>query len=104
MNKIQYIQLLKLRGITELKGITLAKAIEQSGGLPNNKELVEVNQKSMEYYINLYNNEVEKNKILLKQNNDLINKSLLLDALHNHNVENDFPMYYQALDEALKNM
>jgi hypothetical protein len=51
MNKIQYIKLLNLRGITELKGISIAKAIEQSGGEPTDKEMAEVNKQAMQYFI-----------------------------------------------------
>lgn len=32
MNKIQFIKLLALRNIFELKGITIAQAVRQSGG------------------------------------------------------------------------
>ena len=104
MNKIQYIHLLNLRGINEFKGITMAKAIETSGGLPTHKELAEVNQKSMEYYIDLYNKEIEKNKLLSKENNELKRKSIILETLYDYNVENDFPSYYQALEEATKKL
>lgn len=54
MNKIQYIELLKLRGITDLKnrsiGLTLAEAIKKSGGEPTIEEMVVVNENAMNYF------------------------------------------------------
>ena len=52
MNKIQYIELLKLRGIIKLeKGQSIGDAVKQSGGDPTEKEMVLVNYNSMVYYI-----------------------------------------------------
>lgn len=39
MNKIQYIKLLAMRGITELKGKSIAEAVKQSGGDPIDKNI-----------------------------------------------------------------
>lgn len=52
MNKIQTIELLKLRGIIQLKtGEVVADAIKRSGGELTLEEMVIVNQKTMEFYI-----------------------------------------------------
>ena len=50
MNKIQYIELLKLSGITELNGKSIADAIKSSGGEPTQEEMVEVNYNSMIHF------------------------------------------------------
>lgn len=54
MNKIQLIELLKLRGITELNGISIATAIAESGGDPTQAEMVKVNEAAMKYYIDKF--------------------------------------------------
>lgn len=54
MNKIQYIKLLALRGITELKGESIASAVRSSGGDPTTEEMVKVNQQAMEHYIHKF--------------------------------------------------
>lgn len=53
MNKLQYIELLRMRGITELKGITLAQALRNTGGEPTEIEMLEVDR-------NILNNERRK--------------------------------------------
>lgn len=53
MNKLQYIELLRMRGITELRGITLAQALRNTGGEPTKIEMLEVNR-------NILNNERRK--------------------------------------------
>ncbi len=68
MNKIQYIQLLSLRGITELdKGQSVAEAIRKSGGEPTLEEMVKVNEASMKYYIYRYEEEKSAKESLEKQ-------------------------------------
>lgn len=42
MNKIQYITLLNMRGVTELKGLSIAGALRQTGGEPSISELKKV--------------------------------------------------------------
>jgi len=45
MNKVQYIELLKLRGIGGLdNGQSIADSVEQSGGEPSLAEMVKVNK------------------------------------------------------------
>ena len=66
MNKIQYIKLLAIRGITELKGITLAQAVEL-GGNPTLEEMVKVNEESMKHFLDELMSEREKNKELSKK-------------------------------------
>lgn len=50
MNKIQYIKLLAMRGITELKGKSIAEAVKQSDGDPTDNEMIKVNQQCMIYF------------------------------------------------------
>lgn len=64
MNFIQYQQLLKLRSVTDFKGQTLAQVVEQSGGKPSRKEMVEVNYQSMLHYMNKFSKQVDINKKL----------------------------------------
>lgn len=60
MNFIQYKELLKLRGITEIeKGKTVGSTVEESGGEPTPAEMVEVNRMSLKYYIDKYKEEKE---------------------------------------------
>lgn len=54
MNKVQFISLLKLRGIMELKGISLAEAVRKSGGDPTTDEMVRVNKLSMIHYMDKF--------------------------------------------------
>jgi glutamine amidotransferase PdxT len=58
MNKLQYIELLKLRGITKLERMTLGTALTISGGEATEIEMIIVNR-------NILNNERRKklNKI-----------------------------------------
>ena len=71
MNKIQHIELLKLRGISKLsKGESIAAAIEKTGGQPTVSEMMKVNENCMTYFIHLYNTtkeELEKVKVDLKE-------------------------------------
>jgi transposase-like protein len=65
MNKVQYIKLLAIRGITELNGLTIAEAVRRTGGEPTDKEMIEVNKQSMLYYIEKLEQEKIKNEGLL---------------------------------------
>ncbi len=67
MNKIQYIKLLAMRGITELKGISIAQAVRESGGDPTQAEMVKVNEEAMKYYIEQLEIERETTKNLSKK-------------------------------------
>ena len=67
MNKIQYIKLLNLRGITELKGISIEVAFNQTGGKPTKTEMVEVNRQAMIYYMDKLTEQEEINKKLLDE-------------------------------------
>lgn len=67
MNKIQYIKLLELRGITKLEGKTIGDVIRQTGGDPNEKEMIKVNEECMNHYLQKYEEEVSKNKELTNQ-------------------------------------
>ena len=71
MNKIQYIELLKLRGVVKLlEGESIAAAIKRTGGEPTESEMVKVNEAAMNYFIHEYNatkEEMEKVKVDLKE-------------------------------------
>lgn len=88
MNKIQYIKLLALRGITELNGITLADAVKQSGGEPKVDEMVKVNEQSMVYYFEKYQEEKSKNEELQKRIESLQEDSDILRCLEAAGVDN----------------
>lgn len=96
MIKIQYIELLRLRGITELKqGQSLFSAVVESGGDPTQEEMVKVNEASMRYYIDQFKLEQEKNAVLAKENerltnlvNSLEDDSLFLSCLQGAGVDN----------------
>jgi len=92
MNKIQYIELLKLRGITNLKdrsiGLSIAEAVKNSGGNPTTEEMVIVNEQAMKYF--LENNielseDIEK---LTKENSEYVDRIVFLDALEAAGVDN----------------
>lgn len=51
MNKIQTIELLKLRGVVDLNGSSIGKAIKDSGGDPSLEEMVKVSENAMIYFI-----------------------------------------------------
>ena len=86
MNKIQYIKLLEIRGITELNGVTLAQAIKESGGDGTHEEMAKVNELSMKFYIDKLIAEENKNKELIKKNEQLLNElSLLYNELEFYN-------------------
>jgi hypothetical protein len=95
MNKTQYIKLLELRGINSLEGLSIAKAVEQSGGTPTIKELCLVNQRSMEFYINKYEEELRKNEQLQIVIERLEERDFWLTCLEQAGVDN-----WQGLDLA----
>lgn len=88
MNKIQFIKLLALRGIFELKGITIAQAVRQSGGDPSIEEMVKVNEESMKYYAEKWEEEKEKNKLLSESVKLLEKRDQILTALEAGGVDN----------------
>lgn len=88
MNKLQLIKLLALRGILELDGLSIAQAIEESGGDPTDKEMIEVNKICMEYYMDKsYNLETEL-KALKEVNAKLQADSDWLGCLEAAGVDN----------------
>lgn len=88
MNKIQYIKLLAMRGITELKGISIAEAVRQTGGEPSDKEMVKVNEESMKYYSEKWEEEKLKNENLQKQVEKLEKRDEWLSCLEQAGVDN----------------
>ncbi len=106
MNKIQYIKLLNLRGITELKGITIAEAVKQSGGEPTDKEMSEVNRQAMIHYIDeLIATEAESKKQIerLQRKITLLEKrDAILTSLENAGVDN-WEGYHDALSYDTEN-
>ena len=88
MNKIQYIKLLNLRGVTELKSISILSAVKQSGGKPTNKEMIEVNYQSMLHYLNKFTEQEEFNKKLININNKLQDRDDWLCCLESAGVDN----------------
>ena len=64
MNKIQFIKLLEIRGITDLNGVSMADAVRSSGGDPSTEEMVEVNKLGMVHYIDKFMDEkLEKDNL-----------------------------------------
>lgn len=88
MNKIQYVKLLELRGITELKGVSIAEAVKNSGGDPTDKEMAEVNFKCMQYYMERFNSESNKNLELTQKVEELEKRSNWLSCLESAGVDN----------------
>ena len=96
MVKVQYIQLLALRGVTELeKGETMGLAVTRTGGEPTQEEMVKVNEASMFHFIEKYQQEQETNKGLLAEieklklrNEKLEDDSLMLSCYRNAGVDN----------------
>jgi len=59
MNKIQYIKLLEIRGVTNLEqGQSINDSLSTTGGEPTEAEMIKVNELAMKHYIQ----EVEKEK------------------------------------------
>lgn len=97
MNKIQYINLLKIRGVEELpNGETIGSMVESTGGEPSDKEMVLVNKMSMDYYIGKYTEQKELNVELVKELDRLRKREEILSALEGAGVDNwegyDFAM------------
>ena len=93
MNKIQYIKLLEIRGITlPVFRQSIAQAVEDSGGSPTPEEMVKVNQLAMEYFINKFQetkNELDKAQETLEVTFiELSNAKRWIDALHAAGVDN----------------
>ncbi len=95
MNKIQYIKLLALRGITELNGRSIGQAVRESGGEPTQAEMVQVNKESMDYYIDKLLQEQSKTAnqekmiaTLLANIAQLEEDSLFLSCLEGAGVDN----------------
>ena len=79
MNKIQYIELLKLRGITELeKGETVGMAIRKTGGEATEAEMVLVNENAMKHFIDKLNESEKTCTELRKQIITLENEVIVL--------------------------
>lgn len=111
MNKIQYIKLLNLRGIFELKGQSIAQAIKNSGGEPTLEEMVRVNEEAIKYYIEQFNSQVVISKTFeeeVKRLNGIIEEleedSLFLSCLEGAGVDNwDGYSYALEMLEEIKN-
>ena len=88
MNKIQYIELLKLRGVTKLKNESINSAIRNSGGNATPLEMVKVNQRSMDYYIEKFEEQKKINQELCKENEKLEERSDWLSCLESAGVDN----------------
>ena len=97
MSKQQYIELLRLRGITEfeLSNETLADAIRRSGGEPTIEEKFRATELAMLYYANRWASESNSVDALKKQVVKLQTEvmklqedSELLNALIIHGVDN----------------
>lgn len=98
MNKIQYIKLFEIRGITEMpKGHTIKSLLVETGGEPSLEEMVQVNKLSMEYFITEKNVLKERNKELQSICNKLEEKVQLLDCLEAVGLDN-WIGYEQAID------
>ena len=88
MNKIQYIKLINLRGITDLKGKSIAQAVRDTGGDPTDKEMVEVNRLAMNYFIDL-NQELRGTISELRESQErLIRRSNWLSCLEAAGLDN----------------
>jgi len=101
MNKIQYIKLLELRGVTVLNGTTLADAVKKTGGDPTIAEMVEVNKLSMFYFMEQYNEQKALNEQLNTENIKLQERSDWLSCLEAAGVDNweGYDIAYDMQDE-----
>lgn len=111
MVKIQYIKLLALRGVTELKkGETMGMAYERTGGAGSLEEMVQVNEQAMFHYIDKYKEQEEINKGLLAEIEKLKAKvdklsddSLMLSCYRRAGVDNwDGAGYAEEIYDELK--
>lgn len=108
MNKIQYIELLKLRGITELKGESIAGAVKRTGGDPTESEMVKVNEAAMRYYIGKFqeaNENIDELEGTIKHLRNKLEEAEqdveMLNALKEVGVDNwsGYPMAMDLLNE-----
>lgn len=88
MNKIQLINILKIRSFNVLQGKSIAQLIKDSGGEPTQKEMVKVNEMSMNYYIDEYIKEKEENNKLITTIQNLKNDLLFYQCLEEMGVDN----------------
>lgn len=92
MNKIQYIKLLNLRGITELKGESIADAIKRTGGEPTIDEMVKVNELAMLHFAEQLNQKEKENTSLTNKITTLTHErdkaEFMLDCLDVYGVDN----------------
>jgi len=110
MNKLQYIKLLALRGVTELVGETLGMAVGRTGGDATQEEMVKVNEACMRHYMDKYESEQEINKNLLEEVgklrakvNKLADDSLMLSCYRNAGIDNwDGAGYAEEMYDELK--
>lgn len=104
MNKVQYIELLKLRGITGLSGKSIATAIKDSGGAATTEEMVKVNEAAMAYYLDksmnlekMVKSLTSKNESLAYKVTELSKRDDFLLALEGAGVDN-WSGYEDAMD------
>jgi hypothetical protein len=88
MNKIQIINLLELRGITEANGVSVGELLAKSGGTPTDQEMAKVNEASMHYFYEKYQDEVSKNEELTKEVQALRKTDAWLRCLEAAGVDN----------------
>lgn len=77
-----------MRGVAELKGISIADAVRQTGGEPSDKEMVKVNEESMKYFSEKWEEEKVKNEVLQKQVEKLEKRDKWLSCLEAAGVDN----------------
>lgn len=111
MVKVQYIELLALRGVTELnEGETMGMAVTRTGGDPTQEELVKVNEASMFHFIKKLKEQEEINKKQLEEinslklrNEKLADDSLMLSCYRNAGIDNwDGASYAEEMYDELK--
>lgn len=92
MNKIQYIKLLNLRGITELKGESIADAIKRTGGDPTFEEMIITNEQAMLHFAEQLNQKEKENIELTNKITTLTEErdkaEFMLDCLVVYGVDN----------------
>ena len=89
MNSVQYINLLAIRGITQLNtGQTVGQAVERSGGNPSPDEMVEVNRLTMTHYLGKYLEQKTEIAQLKEENKKLTIRDNWLTCLESAGVDN----------------
>jgi len=89
MNKYQYIELLKLRDITQLnKGESVNDAVKRSGGEPTFEELAKTNQSVMEIFIDKYHQAEERWSELNSLYNSLLEDYKELESKYDADLYN----------------